>query len=257
MRAQDFISEVLIKIAHRVAGKNIQNPLVNGEYFWFKKIIEAQKDESPFMFFDVGANVGNYSMHAMSEMKKRGIKYWIHVFEPAHSTFVELKKNFCNNNHITLNNIGLSDICEELAIYYDTEGSSLASIYKRNISTYGIHIELSEKIKVQRLDSYLFENKIPHIHFMKIDVEGHELRVLRGAGDFLRPDFIRVIQFEYGGCNLDSHTTFCDIYNFLTTAGYSIFQMHPKKITKITVYSPDLDDFQYQNYLAVSNSISL
>lgn len=256
MRIQDYISQGLIKIAHRIAGRNNENSEKNGEYYWFGKIIGKEKNASPLIVFDVGANVGNYSAHVLSEMKKEGINFQLHAFEPTRATFTKLQ-NRCQGDEIVLNNFGLSDADKNLIIHYDTEGSGLASVHERNIGAYGIRMELSEEIKVRSLNSYITENKISRIDFMKIDVEGHELSVLRGAGDFLYPGFIHAIQFEYGGCNLDSHTTLRDLYELFQLRGFSVFQIHPKKLTKITQYHPRLDDFQYQNYIALPKDLSL
>ena len=53
------------------------------------------------------------------------------------------------------------------------------------------------------------------IDIMKLDVEGHELDVLEGSRKTINS--IKLIQFEFGGCNIDSKTFFQDFYYFLKT----------------------------------------
>jgi hypothetical protein len=48
---------------------------------------------------------------------------------------------------------------------------------------------------------------------VKMDIEGHELTALKGFGAAL--DVARVLQFEFGGCNIDSRTYFQDFWYFL------------------------------------------
>ena len=50
------------------------------------------------------------------------------------------------------------------------------------------------------------------IDFFKIDVEGHEMDVLKGIGDKISN--IKLIQFEFGGCNIDTRCFFQDFWYF-------------------------------------------
>lgn len=60
--------------------------------------------------------------------------------------------------------------------------SGLASLYNRNLNAYSIQMNKSESVDTIRLDSYINNKKIKHIHFLKIDIEGHELKALEGGG---------------------------------------------------------------------------
>ena len=93
-----------------------------------------------------------------------------------------------------------------------------------------------------------------HINFIKIDVEGHEVKVLEGLGNYLNKEFIDFIQFEYGGCNLDSKTSLMEIYNLLTNKGFKIAKILQKGLY-LRNYNPDLENYVYSNYVAVSRKI--
>jgi len=119
---------------------------------------------------------------------------------------------------------------------------------------YNIDMKQSERIKTMRLDGFIMHDGIDHIHLLKIDVEGHELSVLSGLGEYLRPDFIDFIQFEYGGANLDSHSSLMDLYAVFEKAGFVVAKIMPSGL-EIRSYRPNMENFQCANYVAVSSAI--
>ena len=97
------------------------------------------------------------------------------------------------------------------------------------------------------------ERKIPRINFLKIDIEGHELFAFKGFGRYLNSKFITAIQFEYGGANLDSHTSLMEIYDLLEKGGFEIFKIKPKYLER-RKYHPHMENFVYANYIAISKN---
>lgn len=121
-------------------------------------------------FIDIGANIGEYSL--VISKNKNAISY---AFEPVNKTITLMKKNVEINN---LNNkIKLHKI-----ILSDNDGSEkiTTNLFGRN------HIsnrnnKNSKTVKSQRLDSFIKEKNMKNIDFIKIDVEGAEIKVLKGA----------------------------------------------------------------------------
>jgi hypothetical protein len=130
----------------------------------------------------------------------------------------------------------------------------LASLYQRNLDSYGLTLHQSERVTLRRLDYYIETSNLQHINFIKVDIEGHELSALEGFGEYLNPEFIDYIQFEYGGANLDSHTSLMEIYNYLTAKGFHIAKVMPKGL-EIREYHPDMENFNYSNYVAISKEV--
>jgi hypothetical protein len=83
---------------------------------------------------------------------------------------------------------------------------------------------------------------------LKMDVEGHELDVLKGAEYTLRT--IDVVQFEFGGCNIDTRTYFQDYFYFFRNAGFSLFRLGPKGLENIPKYTEIDESFTTTNYYA-------
>lgn len=178
----------------------------------------------------------------------------IHLFEPTLACFDILQKKFAHFDEVVLNKKAVSNNFETVEIFYDEQKSGLASLYKRNLNAYSIQMNQSELIDTIRLDTYINEKKIKHIHFLKVDIEGHETKALEGVGVHLNGDFIDFLQFEYGGANLDSHTNLMEIYDFLEKAGFVLAKVMPKGLD-IRPYKPWMDNFQYANYVAISSRI--
>lgn len=208
------------------------------------------------VMFDIGANIGEYSQMIKEKSTSLDLDVELHLFEPTKSCFETISQKFKDDTNIALNNFGASNKDGEASIFYDKEQSGLASLYQRNLDSYNLELSQRETIKLKRLDGYIKEKNISHIDFIKIDIEGHELRAFEGFGRYLDGDFVDYIQFEYGGANLDSHTSLMELYSFLEEKGFEIAKIVPNGL-EIRKYSPFMDNFNYANYVAVSNRLLL
>jgi hypothetical protein len=130
----------------------------------------------------------------------------------------------------------------------------MASLYKRELNNPGIESHLTEIIKVEKLDDWVATNKI-NPDYIKIDVEGSELLVLKGGTNTLRK--VRAVQFEFGGTAIDAKTYFKDYYNFFTQLNFSIYRYTPSGLLKIEAYSEKEELFEYMNYLAIPKKMDI
>ncbi len=214
-----------------------------------KEVIEYIKElfshEEELVIFDVGANVGGYTYMVLNSFDGRA---YVHAFEPSASTFAMLQKNI-NSEHVKLNNIGCSDTTQTMSLYGDISDPGLTSVYNRRLDFCGITMNASEQSRFVRIDDYCQENKVGHIHLLKLDIEGHELSALKGAQGMIDKNNIDFIQFEFGGCNIDSRTYFQDFYYFLHNK-YDIYRILQNGLYKIDQYSEYLEIFVTVNYLA-------
>ncbi len=87
----------------------------------------------------------------------------------------------------------------------------------------------------------------------KIDVEGHELKVLEGVGSLINK--IKVIQFEFGGCNIDTKTYFRDFWYFFKERNFDIYRITPLGPMKITQYKECYERFETTNYFCVNTNL--
>ena len=100
------------------------------------------------------------------------------------------------------------------------------------------------------LDGFCAEHDIQEIGYLKIDVEGHELSVLRGAQGMLSKKRVRFVQFEFGEANIDSRTFMRDFFELLG-ADFEFYRIVSDGLYKVSTYHSNLEVFATINYLAV------
>lgn len=216
----------------------------SGEHYVMDWVYRRNKSAENPVIFDVGGNIGNYSRAVLDRFNR----CQIHAFEPSLNTF----NLFCRNISSPLvkaHNFGFSDQDGKFLLYSNMEGSGLASVYQRTTT---VAMPLQEEISLTTIDSFCSKEEIHRIHLLKIDVEGHELKVLQGARQMLANSAIDVIQFEFGGCNIDSRTYFHDFWKILHK-NYDIYRVLKDGLQRITEYSLLNEIFVTVNFVAVKN----
>jgi FkbM family methyltransferase len=245
------IKSLCLKVFNSLENNNDCNFDTNGESDFLKNFLSTLKGKEPVVF-DIGSNVGLYVQKILEYAETIDCHPQIHAFEPTNECWNILQQKFLNYHNVKLNKFGVSDSEAEATIYYDRESSGLASLYQRNLKHCQIDFSKKETIKLRRLDSYIKENNISHIDLLKIDIEGHELVAFKGLDNYLNAKFIDAIQFEYGGCNLDSHTSLMEIFDILTNSGFKMYKVMPTHL-ECRDYRPSMENFQYANYVALSS----
>lgn len=215
-----------------------------GEINIINHIKQNKKNNTPVLF-DVGANVGNYTRALLNCF---GDNCVIHSFEPAEKTFQTLSQNIKTDN-VILNNFGISNEATVATLYYDKEKSPFSSVYQRQSDYHTKDFgKKSETIKLDTIDNYCNKNNIEYIDFLKLDIEGHEVKALMGAHKMLSSKKIGAIQFEFCSCNIDSRTFFRDFWNILHT-DYHFYRILKDGLVEIMQYNELLESFKCSNYL--------
>ena len=124
---------------------------------------------------------------------------------------------------------------------------------RRDIDHLGITMAHSEEITVKRLDAFCREHKIDRIDLLKIDVEGGELSVLKGATEMLNAGAIHMIQFEFGPCHIDARVFFKDFFRLLSPR-YHIYRVLRDGLKLVDKYREADEIFLTTNYLAVTKN---
>jgi FkbM family methyltransferase len=166
---------------------------------------------------DAGANVGMFT----AAFAAAGFTE-VHSFEPVPATFARLEANIALNRFgqkVRLNNLGLGD--KEALVNIDFEEKSPATAHIVGDGTPG-----SSPVRITTLDRYAELNGIDRIDFLKIDTEGYEAAVFRGAARLLREKRILLILFEWCPELLDRTGSGAeDLYRTIVDAGYSLHEI--------------------------------
>ena len=100
------------------------------------------------------------------------------------------------------------------------------------------------------LDAYCEQNNISHIEFLKIDTDGHDIDVLRGASKMLKNT--KHIQIEYDIFYLFKKLNVNDLYELLK--GFLIYKITATGLKKVDAIN---EDYIYSNYLFTRNEFSM
>jgi len=214
--------------------------------------------QSGMTAFDIGANIGMYTMLFAKLVGPNGRVF---AFEPEHRNFLRLIENIALNK---FDNI----IAERLAVMAEA-GECVLNTFEENLNSWhsvgspelpdpwhsGETVRPSGKqvVKAVVLDDYNASNRIANVNLLKVDVEGAELDVLKGARKLLSAGYIGVVLFEVSQPQSQAmgHDP-KELFSLLHTSGYHILSFESEGAFRKQEYP--LDD-RYANYLAVNKTI--
>lgn len=143
------------------------------------------------------------------------------AFEPLPNFYRELKEKYARTN-CEISDIAVSDSKGTSTFNYVVSNPTYSGLKKRSYDRANEE-EKEISVKVDTLDNIIPENV--RVDFMKIDVEGAEILVLRGAKETIaRNQPIVVFEFGIGGSDFYG-TTPQDIFDFFQAIGYEVSLM--------------------------------
>lgn len=225
-------------------GDNDDDMRTNGEMHLLRRTLPGAQT-----VFDVGANVGAWVRAALQVNSSANY----HCFEPSHGAYEALVRANLPKN-VRANNLGLSDESAEKPLFIFGDCYGINSLYERK----GISAPIlrQESIQLTTLDAYCERHNIGHVNFVKVDVEGHELAVLRGARRMLSEGRIDVIQFEYGGTYIDARVLLKDVWDYVqgVNSGYSFYKLRGNGLHPTPAYQREFETFNYSNWVICRHS---
>jgi FkbM family methyltransferase len=231
---------------------NYQNHKASGECSFIAGL-EKRNIESDLVVFDIGANQGDYSLAIKNEYPTAQI----YAFEPHPTTFNKLKVA-SEMYGFQAYNCGLGDKVEQLILYDhqsdEVLGTQHASIYKEVIE--GVHKSRIQQfdVNITTLDCFIRDNNINKIDLLKIDTEGNELNVLKGAMVALNNNIIDVIHFEFNSMNVISRVFMKDF--FVLLHNYKFYRMLSDGLIPLEYDYLICEIFAFQNIVAIRTSSS-
>lgn len=169
------------------------------------------------VIFDVGANDGRTIFRLLRHLPQPKI----YAFEPVAQTYQTLTEATAECSGVESYQLGLGNEIGTREMYIN-ERAALNSLYPDWGTSRGI-----EEVELTKLDRFAEDKGIDRIHLLKIDTEGHDLEVLKGAKTLLEEGRVEIIQVEAGfsapGCGQPPLEA---IQNYLRKSGYFLYGIY-------------------------------
>ena len=188
------------------------------DYAFNMVLTKLISDNHP-LIFDIGAEDGA-SCERYSRLFTKPI---LHAFEPRPDQFGIMKGKFNDNKSIYLNNVAVGSK-KEIKKFNQIKGGGRSSFFKSTVDNLSDQTQID--VQVITIDEYVNKNNIKRINLLKIDVQGFEDEVLKGAQETLKLNKIDIIETELILGNMYEKTlSFNEIENLIYPYGYKIFAL--------------------------------
>ncbi len=210
--------------------------------------------EQPITVLDVGANVG---LWCAAFMRTFGTDVGAYIgFEPLDGNRRIFTGRLRDGEIPNGNKVGLHDCCVgdapgQITLHFNTtsEVSSIASVVLDTvkIGAKTIANNLTKVCTQVTIDDFCHTQGIEKVDLVKIDVEGYEMNVLKGASRLIASGGLRNIYFEFGEHQGSIGQSFKQFWDLLRGAGYQIYRQNVSRnffgVQHISEYHPSLEQF--------------
>ena len=193
------------------------------------KILDHLSEMKKISVYDIGANSGYYSMLSASMYREKADVY---SFEPLIEYIDCIKKSVYLNrlNNVKIFEVGAGNKNGEKTMYLAGTGST----FEKGFS--GDRIKRERVVTIKRIDDIIHDEKICLPDFIKIDVEGHELKVLEGAENAIKENLpVLFIEISHRLKNIGRsymNHDYKKTFDFLEKIGYEAHVIRDGKICR-------------------------
>lgn len=178
------------------------------------------------IFLDIGANFGYYALLAATLVGPQGA---VHAFEPQPQVAWLLRRNAMDNHlrQLTVHQLALSDQAGLVTMYVPVGAQSGLATLRPEARWRSAHAARLIQVQMARLDDWARERGLGPVRALKLDAEGYELAILRGATELLdrcRP----VVFFEADDDTADPRPLLADL-------GYRLFRLRKGGLAPVGV----------------------
>jgi FkbM family methyltransferase len=241
------VNLLLYKLSMRGLGiMNHENDHISGEEAFVKFMITTGRFNRGAIL-DVGANIGGYSVM----LRNRRVMLPIYAFEPHPVAYTKLEEAASVHHFMPVKKgAGERVLTTFIYDYVENKGSEHASMYREVIADFRKSEVEEIPIDLTTIDEFIEEHRLREIALLKVDTEGNELNVLKGARRAIENGMINVIQIEFNEMNVISRTFFKDFID--TLPGYDFYRLLPDGLMALGEYNvAAFEIFAFQNIVAI------
>lgn len=203
---------------------------------------------------DIGAHLGEYTLRAGRIVGNQGHVY---AFEP-NSTLVEIvRQNIKHNGLENVTTVAVAIADQDGEMDFEIVSESSVSSLSSTVASSKHRVAETIRVKSLTLDAWWASIGYPEIDMIKIDVEGAEYLVFKGADKLLNqtPDSAPVILFEFNRSNYARFGVTCkEVLSLLGEYGYCFLQLSPQgEIRPALLAGLIVDEQTAQNLVATKN----
>jgi FkbM family methyltransferase len=222
----------------------------NGECRLQRLVVDNMAASSRLIALDVGARIGDWSKSLLDAARGLPGGILIHAFEPvpdSRRTIAETLAGPIGSGQLRVNAIALSDTLEKRPMYVPHHQAGTSTLHPDS----SVNYEQVLEVETSTADEYCRANSIDHIDLFKVDTEGNDLSVIRGASGLLKRGAIDVLQFEYNHRWVYSRTFLKDVFDLIEGGPYRLAKICSDALEVYTEWHPELERYFETNYALV------
>ena len=227
----------------------VNAPEANGEYALLEALIRSSSAPE-LAYLDIGANLGNWTQQAIRLSAQHNTKVRIHCFEPCAGTRSLLEARMNGHSEVSVVALALSDHRGTATFYSSGEGKGTNSLGASSGP-------IAEQVEVCTLDHFLETRRLGHVRMAKVDAEGFDFLILKGATKTLANRAIDVIQFEYNWRWLQNGASLRAVFDLIKCLDYSFGKLTPSGILEFREWHFELDRFFEGNYVLLRRGAAI
>ena len=217
----DMIKRILKRIVKNLIGTQIYHNPYRGMSI-FNDVAEVLPSYRINVVFDVGANVGQSAKRYIARFPHSSV----FCFEPVAKTYRQLERNMRGNKQVRCFRLALGSSRGKGSMLSDGTSSMNHLLNETTVSANNRKIK-TESVDILTLDDFCQTNDVNYISYLKVDTEGGDLEVLKGAENMLVKQSIDLVEVEAGmNPNNKYHVPFESLKNYLEKHDYFLFGIY-------------------------------
>ncbi len=196
-------------------------------------------------FLDVGANRGEWTSQVLSHLPEARV----YCFEPEQTSLSTLQPRFVRNASVSIHPYAVGDWngAGELVSPDGLASHVYVQLLEQEFVDDPSHS--GSRCRVIRLDDWAAEIGLTGPVVLKVDIEGSEIAVLRGANKLL--DSVVAVEFETGERSASHGGTLLTFYELLSSRGFRLYRHGPRGPVFLDRYRPSWETALCTNYFAI------
>lgn len=233
-------------------GEHLNRIESNGETDLVRALLQfGRQDKRAFRAWDVGGNLGDYTQMITNEARRVARDYSVDVFEPAPAAAAALRSRFAEDRSVRLHAIALSN--RKGVMEFELQGATAGT---NTLEPTGDPNATTIEVEIDTAEARATAAAIDELDLLKIDAEGHDLEVIRGARKLLDEKRVRAVQFEYNFRWLYGKHLLKEAFEIASQTEYAIGIVQPGEVMFFENWQAENERFFEANYVLVRKDVA-